>query len=224
MRTQWLLVALAALLMGVSFYRPKSRDSRPSAELARSADLSAQVARLTAELSTEKERSERALAARDARPAAAACLQASAQTPSAMPAAKPAAPPPAEPARPASEPPADKVYEPAQELMTTFEAEVTDASWASGAEDTLEQRITSALPSSASIQSVECRSSMCRVTTVHHDSQTYESFLDAAFKSPETRVWSADALSEAMPNMRGTGTLVVSYVAREGQMLTLRAN
>ncbi|MGK3984784.1 hypothetical protein WME99_17190 [Sorangium sp. So ce136] len=100
-----------------------------------------------------------------------------------------------------------------------FLEEAPDPGWAREAERTLEERLAAALPRSSAIHSVECRASLCRVEAAHRDPTDGGKLFGDAFKNPESKGWNADVFS-APPHADERGnTIVVMYIAREGEAL-----
>jgi hypothetical protein len=80
----------------------------------------------------------------------------------------------------------------------------------------LQQKLRAALPS-ATLQSIECHASMCRLETVHPDASAFGQFVSDAFKDPSKRIWEGNAFTEEpVADARGQ-MVVVSYLAREGE-------
>ncbi|WP_437831028.1 hypothetical protein [Sorangium sp. So ce1153] len=100
-----------------------------------------------------------------------------------------------------------------------FHEEAPDPDWAREAEIALQEKIAAALPRSSALRSVECRASLCRVEVAYRDPADGGRFFDAAFKNPDSKIWNADTFSTPpRPDGRGN-TIVVSYLAREGEAL-----
>ena len=108
---------------------------------------------------------------------------------------------------------------PQEFLETVFAEQSADPSWARAAEDTIEDKLRGQLPQGSTIQSVECHASICRIETLHGDSNAYEQFLADAFKDPSKRIWSGDAFSQELSQGTQGELVVVSYLAREGGSL-----
>ncbi len=103
-------------------------------------------------------------------------------------------------------------------METTFAGQSVDPSWAPAAEDTLQYGLGDQLPSGSVIQSVECHTSICRIETVHNNSEDYEQFL-TTFKDPNNRIWSGDASSQELTQGPHGDRVVVTYFSREGEPL-----
>ena len=131
------------------------------------------------------------------------------------PPATPRSAPVAEATPPAPEPRVDV----REKLDGLFREERTDTDWARTAESQVEDKLQQSMPEGSFVRSVECRASMCRVESVHQDDDTSGRFVRALLKDPAARVWSADAFAAPpQPDERGR-SVVVAYLAREGETL-----
>jgi hypothetical protein len=103
-------------------------------------------------------------------------------------------------------------------LDGVFDHEKEDRTWT--ASTTARAKISALLPATSELRSIECRTSMCRIETAHHDPESYQRFVRTAFMDPETRLWNGGAFSKVLPGQDGQGTVItVAYLAREGQGL-----
>ena len=119
------------------------------------------------------------------------------------------------PAPAASPPP----VEPNVRLASAFVAERPDPAWTEAANRLADARLGAALPASSALRSVECRSSLCRIETVHPDMEHYQRFFQRAFVDQDTRAWNG-AVTTAELTEAGDGSVhVISYLAREGSPL-----
>jgi hypothetical protein len=100
-----------------------------------------------------------------------------------------------------------------------FVKEAEDRAWAPEARHGIEEKLTGALPDGSSVSSVSCRSTMCRVETVHADVGHYGEFVRHAFLNPAAQVWTGPGFSMVMGEP-GSGKLVtVAFLARPGSNL-----
>ncbi|WP_437956901.1 hypothetical protein WME76_36850 [Sorangium sp. So ce119] len=100
-----------------------------------------------------------------------------------------------------------------------FLGEAPDPGWAREAERALEERLAAALPRSSAIHAVECRASLCRVEAAHRDPTDGGRLFDDAFKNPASKGWNADVFSTPPRVDERGNTVVVMYLAREGEAL-----
>jgi hypothetical protein len=117
------------------------------------------------------------------------------------------------------QPPASKPAITDQDVQTGlsagFQSEVVDTTWAPAAARTIQGDFSRALSANSSIESVECRQSLCRIQTVHSDVDTYRTFAYGALTSAANE-WSGARymhLQETLPDGRVRS---VAYAAREG--------
>lgn len=104
-------------------------------------------------------------------------------------------------------------------LESAFLEEGADPIWSREAERTVQEKLKRAIPKAADVRSIECRSSMCRIETFHQNAEDYERFLHDAFKDPETQIWNGNAFSTSSRVDERGGRVIVSYLAREGEVL-----
>jgi hypothetical protein len=129
------------------------------------------------------------------------------------------APPEPEPTPSAtpSEPPPSNMRD---MLARVFEKESTDPKWSPVAEQTAESRLRNAMPKGGSLQSVECRSSMCRIQSVHESVDEFQEFVQSAFMKIDTQVWNGGSFSTPVEDgERHFPVTIVTYIAREGRAL-----
>jgi hypothetical protein len=102
---------------------------------------------------------------------------------------------------------------------SSFTHEKPDPQWVAEAQSTAEAKLTGAMPETSQVRSIACRSSMCRLETVHEDVEHYQQFVQSAFFNPETKLWNGGFFSTPL-SAPGDGKLViVSYLARDGEDL-----
>jgi hypothetical protein len=101
-----------------------------------------------------------------------------------------------------------------------FEAESAEADWANHARYATLNKLGAALPADARIESVECRSSMCRIRTVHNSATSANAFINDKLMQDDDMPWagpvSVGVVAEA-PN--GGPVTLVTYLGREGHQL-----
>jgi hypothetical protein len=101
-----------------------------------------------------------------------------------------------------------------------FESESRDAAWADSAQRFVADRLKTTVAAGSTVESVECRASMCRIETVHSDRSSYDHFVRSAFMNPSTSLWNAPEFSTLSEGRSEGGPYhVVSYLAREGRTL-----
>jgi hypothetical protein len=101
-------------------------------------------------------------------------------------------------------------------LETSFTGEQPDPQWVAQAQSTAKTKLTEAMPDTSSVRSIACRSSMCRIETIHEDVQHYQEFVQRAFLNPETKVWNGGFFSTPLTAPGNGKLVVVSYLARDG--------
>jgi hypothetical protein len=203
---------LGLLVLGGLAFSPRCPPTVTDPQALRIAELQAEIARLRRELADHGARERRAQTAAAPRPVIAACSSAPALTVS-----PPCGPVKADARVDPPEPP-DPIA-PEDFILEAFAAEADDARWARATEGQLQSKIADRLPTGSSVDSVECRSVLCRVTTVHRSQDAIDAFQLQAFKEESTRVWGGDAFTYIESEDEGGELAVVSYVAREGHPL-----
>jgi hypothetical protein len=106
----------------------------------------------------------------------------------------------------------------AEHYGDAFAGQAADPSWSQVAEGTMTREINRHLPQGSSIQSVQCRQSMCQLRSSHASMDTYEKFTEDALYSRESGLWNGAITSLVVENGAG-GVQSISYIAREGQDL-----
>src|SRR4051794_23713541 len=105
-------------------------------------------------------------------------------------------------------------------LGRVFEKESIDPKWSHVAERTAETRLRSTMPKGGSLQSVECRSSMCRIQSVHESVDEFQEFVQSAFMKIDTQVWNGGSFSTPIEDgERRFPVTIVTFIAREGLAL-----
>lgn len=100
-------------------------------------------------------------------------------------------------------------------MESSFDTEPADASWASRAATTIQAGVRSLLSEKSTIESIECRSSMCRLRSVQQDLEQYKKFVYEMVHS--------DACKECFFTQTGESRdgrpILTMYMAREGRNL-----
>ena len=133
-------------------------------------------------------------------------------------AAPPAAASAVDPETPApsrAEPPADAEEAYLAFVTEAFDAELSDPRWSAAGE--LRPKLTAALPPGSVLRSLDCRTSLCRVETVHANHETYRAFTDH-FAPTATRpaLWSGAGYFQVThaPERPGDELVAVAYLGR----------
>lgn len=103
-------------------------------------------------------------------------------------------------------------------LEVTFTQQRADGQ-SDDARRTAEARLTAVLPATAKLQSLECRTSMCRIETVHQSAESYQQFVKGAFLDPKTKIWNAGFFSTQLIDPVDGKLVIISYLARDGEEL-----
>lgn len=115
--------------------------------------------------------------------------------------------------------PAEPSHEEQQALTASaFESEPEDASWN---EREIEQVIRTVLPSGSALQSVSCRSTLCRVETRHPDAAAQRAYVDALGmpRPGEPRPFQGALFDQGAPSGNGRELRSVTYLVRRGHEL-----
>lgn len=104
---------------------------------------------------------------------------------------------------------------------TTWAAEPTDSKWADSATKLARDRVASVLPTGSTVDSIDCKDSMCRIETSHATRAQYQAFVDGALRDPHTHIWNGGYMFalESDDSARGGDIKVVSFLARDGAEL-----
>jgi cell division protein FtsB len=105
-------------------------------------------------------------------------------------------------------------------LDASFESQVVDRNWAADAAATLREKASALLSQNSEIQSLECRSTMCKMESIQADVKQYQDFTLEFAKSrafPQLYLTRTGETSD--------GRLVMTmYVAKEGTQLPYSAD
>jgi hypothetical protein len=86
----------------------------------------------------------------------------------------------------------------------------------------VEQGVRAALPAGSSVRSVECRSALCRVETVHASPEDFREFVRRAFQTPDSKVANHPVFAGLVAGSApGEPVVAVVYLGREGTMLPM---
>jgi len=103
-------------------------------------------------------------------------------------------------------------------LERTFGSEPSDGAWAMEARRAVESKLAD-LPVASRIRSIDCRSTLCRVETVH-DGPADAQALALRFSSPAQRPWNGGFYAGPTDEDARSGAVtVVTYLVREGTPL-----
>jgi hypothetical protein len=141
------------------------------------------------------------------------------------PTAAPPAPPSttSEAARgPATAPPPPARQLTSQEMRDQYEidflGEPEDGAWAPAARGLATNRLKTTVPAGSAVRSIDCRTSFCRIESMHPDMDHFREFVQSSLLNPESSIWNAATYSSVVEDT-SRGLVAVSYVSREGQYL-----
>lgn len=103
-------------------------------------------------------------------------------------------------------------------LDRVFTAESPDAAWSASAQETVRTGLGRVLGEGASLASLRCGSTMCRIETSHRNADDYHKFLERSFMASEGVLWNGATFSSLTYDSGGEA-IAVSYLAREGAAL-----
>jgi hypothetical protein len=204
MKTWHVLLPLLVLGSG-AFYVKQQRDQRAEIE-----HLRRDTAALASSVKEGHEQASRSLSTQ-------ALLQGLARAPEAT------APPTDERPAPAEERAAPHAVPSFAEVATRMDAafsrEAPDRDWSEKTQQETAAKISAMMPKDSAVRAVDCRSSMCRVEMSHESADDYHQFVQSAYMSPETGVWSGPTFTTILERPAGGGVVAVSFLAREGESL-----
>jgi hypothetical protein len=109
-------------------------------------------------------------------------------------------------------------------LETAFAADRPVAASGDLARD-LDQRVRTVLPAGSTLRSLECRSAMCRLETVHAGPDEFRDFAQRAFLTRGSRITSGPVFTGLVPGQRpGEPVVAVAYVGRDDATLAMAAS
>ena len=130
--------------------------------------------------------------------------------------------PPRSPSRAAPSPPSRvEEFAPIQAAIeASYLIERTDPGWAAEARGTVENRLAGKLPPDSRIDSIECRSTICRIRSVHPNQARSDEFLDRAVFPSEGSLWQGEVAVGLVAQQPDDGAVImVTYLGREGYHL-----
>jgi hypothetical protein len=107
-------------------------------------------------------------------------------------------------------------------LQSWFEADRGAArDWGGQAPRAVTERLHSLLPEGSTLQSFECRATMCRIETTHGSFGAYSKFARSAFTDSPTKLWNAPSFLTRLNKGAAPGEpfVMVTYIAQPGQSL-----
>lgn len=100
-------------------------------------------------------------------------------------------------------------------MESNFAGQMPDQSWSIGTATEVQAKVFARLPKDSRLMSIECRKSMCRLETSHHDEQTYQAFLSKSLAAPDFNWQGAIAYSTSRDDSSGE-IAAVAYMMRAG--------
>jgi len=112
-------------------------------------------------------------------------------------------------------------FAPISDMMeAAFVGEVADPSWARDAHKTVATAFTNELPDGSRIKSIDCRSTLCRIETIHDNHERATEFIGRVVADPAKRPWNGSfAAGPIAENPAGGLVTLVTYLMREGAEL-----
>jgi hypothetical protein len=103
-------------------------------------------------------------------------------------------------------------------LETTYEQDEIDASWSRMATEKLQYALYSRMPNGAQLESIECRSTLCRVESTFDSRSQMEEFVQSALRDPERRPWNGAMTTGPIQEDPVSGrTTMLTFLTREGE-------
>jgi hypothetical protein len=100
-----------------------------------------------------------------------------------------------------------------------FEKEPADVATVRNRLRTLKGRLNSILASDSSLKSIECRSKMCRIETVHQNEDGFRAYMDGAFRNIDTKLTTGASYTSGKESDRPGEVVLVTYLAADGENL-----
>jgi hypothetical protein len=102
-----------------------------------------------------------------------------------------------------------------------FAGDGADPNWTPSAESDARDRLTALLPQGSRLDSIECRTQLCRIETTHASVEAYNRFVHAVFLDQGTQVWNSSGFSSRVDDgpYTGGGATMVTFVGHPGQDL-----
>jgi hypothetical protein len=107
------------------------------------------------------------------------------------------------------------------QFEANFARDTPDSSWTTNDARKATEKVMSDLPTGSTLQSFECRSSLCRIETTHESLAAERRFVTTAFINPGSQLWNAGGFSAPSSDQPSPDGRVdtVTYISREGQSL-----
>jgi hypothetical protein len=104
-------------------------------------------------------------------------------------------------------------------LEAAFAQESHDGAWSMDAQRTAERSLSATLPPRTAIKSIDCRSKLCRIETIHAGYPDARVFVRHLVE-PAERPWNGAFYTGPIARDSGTGVVTfVTYLAREGAVM-----
>lgn len=104
----------------------------------------------------------------------------------------------------------------ADDLERRFEAEPFDSAWSARATREATRALSTDLPEGTTLKKLECRSSLCRVDTLHASLDAFRTFASTSLLGRERRIWNG-GVSTMVTDESDHGVTAVTYIAKEGE-------
>lgn len=102
------------------------------------------------------------------------------------------------------------------QIDSAFQSERIDPAWSPRALESIRGHYTGTLPEHASIQSSECRGTLCRVQLTMPDQIAYRKFVEATFHNPDRQLPENSASVYGIVEESPDKLVMVAYTARAG--------
>jgi hypothetical protein len=96
-----------------------------------------------------------------------------------------------------------------------FVGESFDRAWSTDATTTLREQVVPHLPADAALVDLECRTTVCKLTTSHHDVGAYRAFLQSSLFAPEFK-WGGPMTGGIVRTDPNGEVVTVAYLTRPG--------
>lgn len=102
-------------------------------------------------------------------------------------------------------------------LQASFSAEAVDTSWSRAATEKLARSLHAVLRDESTLAQIECRETLCRIETRHHDLGAFRTYVHDAYVEPGTDISGRGAFVGVLNEPSEGGPVVaVAYVAGRG--------
>lgn len=102
-------------------------------------------------------------------------------------------------------------------MESNFAVQPVGRNWGDGAATEVRTKVVARLPKDSQLRSIECRESMCRLETSHHDEETYRAFVSRSLSSPDFNWQGTMAFVPLRTDSSGEIT-TVAYLMRPGYL------